>query len=201
MQEYLQSSTGIQTPARVLSMLTLLNEPDVSPLENATLLVQDDRAGRYQEGSQGSDSSSDPSEEVLDDPTNIALSQRAPAHLQRGQVLPPHGDPLLAAARPVEKLLASKDEQLPVKSLPEQQGQWKTKRGMCLSLDCFIAHQAVYYHSPDGHARKMTYHLHTFQMWFGRSLDCLPSPNRLNILANACQVCCCVYQVLGLIGC
>ncbi|KAA6422484.1 MAG: hypothetical protein FRX49_07659 [Trebouxia sp. A1-2] len=90
---------------------------------------QDDRAGRYQEGSQGSDSSSDPSEEVLDDPTNIALSQRAPAHLQRGQVLPPHGDPLLAAARPVEKLLASKDEQLPVKSLPEQQGQWKTKRG------------------------------------------------------------------------
>ena len=80
------------------------------------------------------DSSSDPSEEVLDDPTNIALSQRAPAHLQQGQVLPPHGDPLLAAARPVQKLPPSKDEQLPVKSLPGQQGQWRTKRGMYLLL-------------------------------------------------------------------
>lgn len=96
-----------------------------------TLPVQDGRAGHYQEGSQGSDSSSDPSEEVLDDPTNIALSQRAPAHLQQGQVLAPHGDPLLAAARPLEKLPASEDEQLPVKSLSGQQGQWKTKRGRC----------------------------------------------------------------------
>ncbi|DBA95844.1 hypothetical protein WJX77_010833 [Trebouxia sp. C0004] len=93
------------------------------------LAQQDERAGYDQEGSQGSGSSSDPSEEVLDDPTNIALSQRAPAHLQHGQVLPPHGDPLLAAARPVEKLPASVDEELPVKSLPGQQGQWKTKRG------------------------------------------------------------------------
>ena len=115
-------------------MLNLLSEPDFSSLANVTLPVQDERAGQYQEGSQGSDSSSDPSEEVLDDPTNIALSQRAPAHLQRGQVLPPHGDPLLAAAQPVEKLPASKEEQLPVKSLPGQHSQWKTKRGTCSLL-------------------------------------------------------------------
>ena len=146
-------------------MLRVLKEPDFSSLANATLPVQDERAGHYQDGSQGSDSSSDPSEEVLDDPTNIALSQRAPAHLQRGQVLPPHGDPLLAAARPVEKLPASKDEQLPVKSLPGQQGQWKTKRGMCSLLAFLVDCQAVYHPFPGGHAQKMKYH-HTTQMRF-----------------------------------
>ncbi len=146
-------------------MLRVLKEPDFSSLANATLPVQDERAGHYQEGSQGSDSSSDPSEEVLDDPTNIALSQRAPAHLQRGQVLPPHGDPLLVAARPVEKLPASKDEQLPVKSLPGQQGQWKTKRGMCSLLAFIVDCQAVYHPFPGGHAQKMKYH-HTTQMRF-----------------------------------
>ena len=147
-------------------MLSVLKGPDFSSMANVSLPVQDERAGHDQEGSQGSDSSSDPSEEVLDDPTNIALSQRAHAHLQHGQIVPPHGDPLLAAARPVQKLPASKDEQLRVKSLPGQQGQWKTKRGMCWLLAYFTECQAVYHLSSTGHAQKMKHHLRMTQMWF-----------------------------------
>lgn len=94
--------------------------------------VQVHRPNQRQQGSQQSDSSSDPSEEVLDDPTNIALSQRAPAHLQRGPVLPPHGDPLMAAAHLVEKQLADEHAHVPVKSLPVQQGVWRAERGIPL---------------------------------------------------------------------
>ena len=81
------------------------------------------------EASRGSDSSSDPSEEVLDDPTNIALSQRPPAHLQPGQRLAPHGDPLLVAAHNAQQQASDKDDVLPVRSLPDKQGQWFQKRG------------------------------------------------------------------------
>lgn len=88
---------------------------------------QAERVQRQAAASHGSDSSSDPSEEVLDDPTNIALSQRAPAHLQERGALAPHGDPLLQAAQ--AKQPADVEEPLPVREMPSKQGDWITKRG------------------------------------------------------------------------
>ena len=69
---------------------------------------------------------------MLDDPTNIALSQRAPAHLQQGRdIPPPHGGPLLQAAQaePGEQQVGVK-EPLPVRGMPSKQGEWVRKRGV-----------------------------------------------------------------------
>ena len=84
------------------------------------------------EASQKSDSSSDPSDEVLDDPTNLALSQRPPAPLQSGQLVASHGDPLLSAA---QAQTAAEPKQLPVRHMPSKQGVWK-KKGKALPSCC-----------------------------------------------------------------
>ena len=76
-----------------------------------------------------SDSSSDPSEEVLDDPTNVALSQRAPALPQTGQLLAPHGDPLLKA---VQGQSMGQQQQVPVGPVLNRQGVWMKKGGIAL---------------------------------------------------------------------
>ena len=97
---------------------------------------QAERAQEQSVGSHGSGSSSDPSEEVLDDPTNIALSQRAPARLQQGGVMPPHGDPLLQAAQAeLGQQAASMEEPLPVRGMPSKQKEWVRKRGVLVLLD------------------------------------------------------------------
>ena len=91
---------------------------------------QGHRVEGRQSDSQRSDSSSDPSEEVLDDPTNIALSQRPPAHLQQGVTLPPHGDPLLQTGQPERQQPQGSDAPLPVRAVPSKQGERLKKQGM-----------------------------------------------------------------------
>lgn len=83
-----------------------------------------------QTSSQKSGSSSEPSDEVLDDPTNIALSQRPHAQLPVQPQIAPHGDPLLqnAAAVDMQQDIAEADEVLPTRQMSKP-GQWMTKQG------------------------------------------------------------------------
>lgn len=109
--------------------LALYPTADCLTLAEAVMhLGQAERGQGRPAASHGSDSSSDPSEEVLDDPTNIALSQRAPAHLQQRGTLPPHGDPLLQAAQ--AEAADVEEEPLPVRGMPNKQGEWIRKQGM-----------------------------------------------------------------------
>ena len=93
---------------------------------------QAQRAEERPADSQRSDSSSDPSEEVFDDPTNIALSQRPPANLHQGGTLPPHGDPLLQAGQPDGQQPKRPNAPLPVMAMPSKQGEWHKKQGMLI---------------------------------------------------------------------
>ena len=89
-----------------------------------------------QAGSHRSDSSSEPSEECLDDPTNVALSQRVPAHLPHRATLPPHGDPLLQASQCQRQQPKGSDAPLPVRDMPVKQGEWMKKQGTLLQIVC-----------------------------------------------------------------
>ena len=88
-----------------------------------------------QTSSHKSGSSSEPSDEVLDDPTNIALSQRPPAQLPLQPQTAPHGDPLLQidAAVDVQQDMAEADEVLPTRQISKP-GQWMTKQG----TNCYL---------------------------------------------------------------
>ena len=94
-----------------------------------------------QTSSQKSGSSSEPSDEVLDDPTNIALSQRPHAHLPAQPQTGNHGDPMLqaAAANDVQQETAEAEEALPTRQMSKP-GQWMTKQGTVCYLAIVLKH-------------------------------------------------------------
>lgn len=118
--------------------------------------------------SQKSGSSSEPSEEMLDDPTNMALSQRAHAHLPTHPITMPHGDPVLQAG--LSSGAADKEEDegtLPTRRLPKS-GEWTTKRGVLL---CLVV---LYFSSSE--LGSATLHQSTLQSPINQlSLACQPS--------------------------
>lgn len=86
-----------------------------------------------------SDSSSEPSDEMLDDPTHIALSQRPHAHLPAQPQVMPHGDAMTEACHANGRQLdaaAEAEALLPTRQMPRT-GQWMSKQGRTCFKACY----------------------------------------------------------------